>query len=423
MKMNVVSLLKDRGLFEDMTSPDLPKVLESPCTVYAGFDPSSDSLQAGNYVTIMVLRHFQRCGHKVIALVGGATGMIGDPSGKDAERDLLDEETVIRNTEGIRENLSRFLDFDHPTAPAKLVNNMDWLGEYGFITFLRDVGKHFRMGAMLGRESVQRRLAGDSGMSYTEFSYQMLQAYDFLELRNREECIIQVGGSDQWGNITAGIELIRRLNGKEAYGLTVPLICDNQGQKFGKSEGNAMFLDASKTSQYDFYQFFLRSEDADVLRFLKVFTEVPLEDIEALAEEHGSHPERRVAHKRLAEEMTRAVHGDAGLSMAQAATGVLFGESMQGLKAEQLLGIFADVPSCELTRDDVSDQNILDVALRSGLCKSKGDARRLIQNGGLYMNNDRVSGVEQSVSDSDIIDGCLLVLKSGKRNYRLVRIS
>ncbi len=419
---NVLEVLRQRGLLDDVTSPDAERVLGEPGVVYAGFDPTSDSLQAGNYVTIMALCHFQRCGHRVVALVGGATGMIGDPSGKSSERNLLSPEQVQANLAGIRENLSRFLDFEHPTAPAAIVNNYDWLGSFRFIEFLRDVGKHFRMGQMLGRESVRARLASESGMSFTEFSYALLQAYDFLHLYDSMGCRFQIGGSDQWGNITAGTDLIRKLRGGEAFGVTMPLVCDSAGQKFGKSEGNAVYLDARKTSPYAFYQFFLRTADADAARFLKIFTFLPLEEIAALEQALREAPERREAQRRLAEEVTRAVHGAEGLAAAQRASRVLFGESMEGLRAEELLGVFVDVPSTELPRAEVAGAAVTDVAARCGLCASKGAARRLIQSGGLYLNNRRVEAVEAAVRPEDIVDGRLLVLRSGKKTYTLVQV-
>ncbi|NQU40146.1 MAG: tyrosine--tRNA ligase [Lentisphaerae bacterium] len=419
---NVLEILRARGLFEDCTSPDLEKVLQQPGVVYAGFDPSSDSLQAGNFVTIMTLAHFQRCGHRVIALAGGATGMIGDPSGKSSERSLLTREQVEHNTEGIRENLSRFLDFDHPTAPAVIVNNSDWLGEFSFLDFLRDVGKHFRMGAMLGRDSVRTRLASESGMSFTEFSYALLQAYDFLHLHDAEGCLLQVGGSDQWGNITAGTDLVRKLRGQEVYGVTTPLVCDSAGQKFGKSEGNAVYLDARKTSPYSFYQFFYRTTDADVIRFLKIFTFLSLETIVELGTALQEAPERREAQQRLADEVTRAVHGDAGLHIAQQASQVLFGGSIEGLSAAELVGIFAEVPSSELPRSAVTGAAVLDVAAAAGLCASKGAARRLIESGGLYLNNNRVTGIESVVQADDLVEGQVAVLRSGKKNFYLVRV-
>ncbi len=420
---NVLDILKARGLFEDCTTPDAGEKLAEPGVVYAGFDPTSDSLQAGNLVTILVLAHFQRCGHRVIAVAGGATGMIGDPSGKTSERTLLTPEQVERNLEGIKENLSRFLDFSHPTAPAKILNNHDWLGAFTFLDFLRDVGKHFRMGNMLGRESVRARLASEAGMSFTEFSYSLLQGYDFLHLYDTEGCRFQVGGSDQWGNITAGTELVRKLRGEEVYGITTPLVCDSAGQKFGKSEGNAVYLDARKTSPYNFYQFFFRTTDTDVIRFLKIFTFLSLEDIAELEQTVKAAPEGREAQRRLAEEVTRTVHGEDGLQVALRASEVLFGGSIEGLSADDLAAIFADVPSAELTRSDVVGAPVIDVAATAGLCQSKGAARRLVQSGGLYLNNIRVADIEATVTPEDLVDGKVAVLRSGKKNFHLVKMA
>ncbi|MDI6773973.1 MAG: tyrosine--tRNA ligase [Verrucomicrobiota bacterium] len=418
---NVIEILKARHLFEAMTDPALETALRKPVTLYAGFDPSAPSLQVGNLATIMALAHFQQCGHRVIAVVGGGTGLIGDPSGKSAERALPDVETARRNVEGIRENLSRFL--GQPAAPARIVDNHDWLGNFAFIEFLRDVGKHFRMGAMLGRESVRARLAGEAGMSFAEFSYPLLQACDFLKLFDAEQCVLQIGGADQWGNITAGIDLIGRLRNAVAYGLTLPLVCDSSGQKLGKSEGNAVYLDAARTPPYDFYQFFLRTEDVDVVRLLKIFTLLPLEaihDLEACVREQ---PEKRDAQRRLADEVTRLVHGEDGLRAARIASSVLFGESMEGLRAEDLLRVFADVPSRTLSRAEVEGRSVVDVAAASGLCASKGEARRLIESRGLYLNNRRVETPRTRVALSDLLDGRLLVFRSGKKTFVLVEVS
>lgn len=420
---NVVEVLTERGLFEDMTSPELSRFVESPTTVYAGFDPTSNSLQVGNFVTIMALAHFQRCGHNVVALAGGATGMIGDPSGKSTERKLLSPEDVERNLAGVRENLSRFLDFDSKAASAKIVNNNDWMRKFTYIDFLRDVGKHFRMTGMLGKESVRARLESENGMSYAEFSYQLIQAYDFLHLWDAEGCRIQIGGSDQWGNITAGVDLIRRLRGGEAFGLTFPLVCDSHGQKFGKSERNAVYLDPNRTSYYDFYQFFIRTEDADVIRYLKIFTFLPLDEIDSLKGEMAAAPEKRAAQKRLAEEMTRAVHGEPGLHIAQRASAVLFGGSLEGLNAADLLKIFANVPSFEMAAGQLQGALLVDVAAASGLCKSKGEARRLIADGGLYMNNVRVGDGAATVSGDMLVEGRVLVLRAGKKNFHLVKVN
>ncbi len=420
---NAVEILKERGLLEAVTHPEAAARLAcEPAVVYAGFDPSSSSLQVGNLATCMALAHMQRCGHRVIALVGGATGLIGDPSGKTSARAMLDADRIRANAVGIEENLSRLLDFAHPTAPAKLVDNYDWFADFTFVSFLRDVGRHFRLGAMLAKENVRTRLNSEGGLSFAEFSYPLLQAYDFLKLHETEGCTVQMGGSDQWGNITAGIELIRRVKGAEVCGLTLPLVCDSAGRKLGKSEGNAVYLDARKTSVYDFYQYFVRAEDADVARLLRVFTFLPLSEIAELEQRVRAAPERREAQKRLAEEVTRLVHGEAGLRQARQASEALFGGALEGLSADELLVIFADADLAPLERDQVEGQRVADVAARSGLCRSRGEARRLIQSGGLYMNNKRVADVEDRAGTDSLLDGRLLALRSGKRRYVLVRI-
>ena len=418
---NIIEVLSERGLLEDQTS-DVTEFLSEPRVVYAGFDPSSPSLQVGNLVAVFGLAHFQRCGHRVIALAGGATGLIGDPSGKSSERNLLTVEQVEANLVGVSEELARFLDFENAEAPAKIVNNNDWLSSFSFVEFLRDVGKHFRLGAMLNKESVRTRLESESGMSFAEFSYQLLQSYDFLHLFREEDCRLQIGGSDQWGNITAGIDLIRRLEAAPAHGITFPLVCDSNGQKFGKSEGNAIYLDPARTSCYEFYQFFVRTTDADVVRFLKLFTFLPMPEINELAEQVEAAPEKRAAQKKLAEEMTRTVHGQGGLDVALRASEVLFGGSIEGLGAEDLLAIFADVPSAELAIESVTDMTVIDVASVSGLCKSKGEARRLITGGGMYVNNVKVPDALATVQVADLVDGAVLVLRSGKKNFHLIKI-
>lgn len=419
---NVLDTLKSRFLFEDATSNELGHALDKPITVYAGFDPTNRSLQAGNFVTIMTLAHFQRAGHRVIALVGGATGLIGDPSGKSTERVMLSEEDVANNVEGIKENLSRFLDFNHPTAPAIIVNNYDWLKKFTFISFLRDVGRHFRMTQMLSKESVRKRLSSEDGMSFTEFCYQLMQGYDFLHLYDTYGCRLQLGGSDQWGNITAGTDLIRRLRSTEAFGLTFPLVCDSQGRKFGKSEGNAIYLDHNMTSYYDFYQFFLRTMDADVERYLKIFTFLPLEEIDDIAKAHAQQPEKREAQRILAEHLTRCVHGNHGLLVAQQASSALFGGTLDGLSAADLLAIFSHVPSAELPQEAIVGKSIVDVAAAAGMFTSKGEARRMAQQGGLYINNSRITDVTHNIAASELIEGRLVILRAGKKNYHLVKI-
>ncbi len=420
---NILDTFKARYLFEDMTSPDLVKALDKPLTVYAGFDPTSDSLQAGNFVTIMALAHLQRAGHKVIALVGGATGLIGDPSGKSKERNLLGTEQVERNLVGIKENLSRFIDFDPASAnPALLVNNYDWFRNFTFIDLLRDVGRYFRMGVMLSKDSVKKRMESEDGMSFTEFCYQILQGYDFLHLYKTYGCTLQLGGSDQWGNITAGTELVRRMCGEEVFGMTFPLVCDSTGKKFGKSEGNAIFLDARKTPYYDFYQFFLRTLDADVIRYLKIFTFLPLERIAELEQAVAATPEKREAQQVLAKELTRTVHGEQGLAIAEKATDVLFGGSLDGLAAAELEAVFANVASATLPVDQVIGKPAFEVIAAAGMAASKGEARRLVQQGGLNINNVRVTDLARLFSADDLIEGRLAVLRSGKKSFFLLKV-
>ena len=422
--MSLMKTFESRHLLESTTSPELEKALEKPLTVYAGFDPTSDSLQAGNFVTIMALARMQRAGHKVIALVGGATGLIGDPSGKSVERKMLTVEQVEKNVRGIKENLSRFLNFDSGENPAILVNNYDWYKNVSAINFLRDICVNFRVPQMLAKESVKKRLeATDGGMTFTEFSYQILQGYDFLHLYDTYGCTLEIGGADQWGNITAGTDLVRRLRGKEVYGLTFPLVCDSNGQKFGKSEGNAIFLDQRKTSYYDFYQFFMRAMDADVIRYLKIFTFLSDERIQELAESLASAPEKREAQKALAEEMTRMVHGEHGLAVAKAATDVLFGGSIEGLTASDLESIFADVRSATLPVSEVIDKPLIEILAAAKMFASKGEARRMLQQGGISLNNQKVTALDRTLTKADLIEGRLVVLRSGKKNFFLLKLA
>lgn len=422
--MSLLKTFESRYLLESVTSPDVEKALEKPLTVYAGFDPTSDSLQAGNFVTIMALARLQRAGHKVIALVGGATGLIGDPSGKSVERQMLTLEQVEKNLVGIKENLSRFLNFDSGENPAILVNNYDWYKNVSAINFLRDICVNFRVPQMLAKESVKKRLeATDGGMTFTEFSYQILQGYDFLHLYDTYGCTLEIGGADQWGNITAGTDLVRRLRGTEVYGLTFPLVCDSTGKKFGKSEGNAIYLDAKKTSYYDFYQFFMRAMDADVIRYLKIFTFLSDDEIAALEQSLATAPEKREAQKALAAEMTRMVHGERGLSVALAATNVLFGGSIDGLSATDLEGIFSHVKSATLPYAEVVNQPLIEVVAKAGMFASKGEARRMVQQGGVNVNNVKVSAADRSLSADDLIEGRVCVLRSGKKNFFLLKVS
>lgn len=425
--MSFLQFLKSRHLVEAHTCDEekMEQLLEKPLTVYVGFDPTASCLQAGNYVAIQTLAQFQRAGHRVIALVGGATGMIGDPSGRSTERNFLTPEQVEKNLEGIKENLSRFLDFNHPTNPAILLNNFDWYKEYTLIPFLREVGTLFRMKPMLAKDSVQKRLNADTNsMTFTEFCYQILQGYDFYYLYKHYGCTLQVGGADQWGNITAGTDLIHRLHPEaDVNGLTIPLVCDANGQKFGKSAGNAIFLNADRTSIYAFYQFFLRTLDADVIRYLRIFTFLDDARIEELAEELRNHPEQRMAQKVLAEELTRAVHGQVGLETAQKASAVLFGGSLEGLSATDLESIASDVPSASLSATNVIEKNLIDVAVEAGFLKSKGEARRLVQGGGFSVNNVKITDINAIVDSAMPVEGKVLLLRQGKKNYFLLRIT
>ena len=420
--MTLFEELEARGLVETATDPKIADLLNTPQTVYCGFDPSAASLQAGNLVSIMMLRRLQLAGHKVIALVGGATGLIGDPSGKSAERNMLTVEKVEENKRGIRENLSRILDFDGPNA-AVMVDNYEWYSGLSAIAFLRDVAVNFRVPQMLAKESVKKRLeASEGALTFTEFSYQILQGNDFLHLFDKYGCTVEVGGSDQWGNITAGTDLVRRMRGKTAYGLTFPLLLDASGKKFGKSEGNALFMDASMTSVYDWYQYFLRSADEDVIRYLKVFSLKSLDEIASLEAQMKANPEARIPQKALAEELTALVHGESGLKVAQDATRTLFGGSVEGKGAAELETIFKDVKSATLPKGEVLGKPVFMVASQAGMFKSNGEARRMASQGGLALNGSKVDD-KRTFSDGDLVEGRVAVLRSGKKNHFLLRVS
>lgn len=411
-----------RGLVESVTSPEVWKKLETPQTVYCGFDPSNSSLQTGNLVSILVLRRLQLAGHKIIALVGGATGLIGDPSGKSVERNMLTVEQVAENVKGIRRDLARVLDFDGPNA-ATLVDNYDWYKAMSAIEFLRDVAVNFRVPQMLAKESVKKRLeASEGALTFTEFSYQILQGNDFLHLHDKYGCALEVGGADQWGNITAGVDLVHRMRGKEVFGLTFPLLLDSTGKKFGKSEGNALFLSAEKTSIYDFYQYFLRSPDADVIRYLKVFSLRSLDEIAELEAAMKANPEARIPQKALAEELTRLIHGEEGLKIAQKATDVLFGGSLEGLDSAQIMAIFKDVRSAALPAAEVVGKSAWAVAAAAGMFKSGGEARRMADQGGLSLNGAKIDS-KRILSAGDLIDGKVAVLRAGKKNHFLLKIA
>ena len=391
---------------------------------YIGFDPTADSLHVGSLLQIIALMRLQRAGHRPIALVGGGTGMIGDPSGKTSERQLLTRERVEQNVAGIRAQLERFLDFSG-TSGALLVDNYDWLGELRLIEFLRETGKHFTVNYMLAKEAVSRRLEQAEGISFTEFSYMLLQAHDFLELHDRYGCVLQLGGSDQWGNITAGIELIRRVRGVAVHGIVQPLITTASGAKFGKTEAGTVWLDPERTSPFRFYQFWLNADDRDVERWLKAFTFLTLDEIAEVMAAQQANPASRAAQRRLAEEVTRLVHGADGLARAERATAVLFGSRpAHDLPASELLEVFADVPSTDLAKDRLTGEgmSIVELLAESGVATSKGDARRLIAGGGVYLNGERVSDVDRRVTLADAIEGAVVVLRKGRKENRLVRL-
>ena len=419
--MKLLEELKERGLVEALSDPEIEKALEKPMTVYCGFDPSARSLQAGNLVSIMVLKRFQAAGHKVIALVGGATGLIGDPSGKSAERNMLTVEQVEENKKGIRENLARILDFDGPNA-AIMVDNYDWYKGTSAIEFLRDIAINFRVPQMLAKESVRKRLeASEGALTFTEFSYQILQGNDFLHLYDAYGCQMEVGGADQWGNITAGTDLVRKMRGKTAYGLTFPLLLDSTGRKFGKSEGNALFMDAGMTGVYDWYQYFLRAADADVIRYLKVFSLRSLEEIADLERQMKANPEARIPQKALAEELTRLVHGEAGLRTALGATQTLFGGDVGGKSAAELETVFKDVKSAALPRAEIVGKSVFAVAAAAGMFKSNGEARRMAAQGGLSLNGAKVDD-RRVFAAEDLIDGRVALLRQGKKNNFLLKV-
>jgi tyrosyl-tRNA synthetase len=419
--MTLFKELEARGLVAAVSDPGIEKMLETPQTIYCGFDPSASSLQAGNLVSIIMLRRLQLRGHRVIALVGGATGLIGDPSGKSAERNMLSVEQVAENKRGIRENLSRVLDFDGPNA-ALMVDNYDWYSGLSAIAFLRDVAINFRVPQMLAKESVKKRLeASEGALTFTEFSYQILQGNDFLHLYDAYGCTMEVGGADQWGNITAGTDLVHKMRGRSVYGLTFPLLLDGSGRKFGKSEGNAMFMSAEKTSVYDWYQFFLRSADEDVIRYLKVFSMRPLEEIAELERQMKANPEGRIPQKALAEELTLLVHGEEGLKTALGATQTLFGGDVTGKSADELETIFKDVKSAELAKDAVVGRSVFSVAAAAGMFASNGEARRMALQGGLSLNGGK-AGPDRAFAEEDLVEGRLAVFRSGKKNFFLLRI-
>ena len=428
---NFIEELHWRGMIQDIMPETEQHIMEGLRAAYVGFDPTADSLHIGHLVGIMILKHFQNCGHKPYALVGGATGMIGDPSGKSAERNLLTEEVLAHNIKGIQKQLAKFLDFESE-APnrAELVNNYDWMKEFSFLSFIRDIGKHITVNYMMAKDSVKKRFdpnENTDGMSFTEFSYQLLQGYDFLHLYRQKGLTLQMGGSDQWGNITTGTELIRRIAGGKAYALTCPLITKADGTKFGKSEGGNVWLDAEKTSPYKFYQYWINVSDEDAQRYIKIFTMLSREEIEQLISEHQAAPHLRVLQNKLAEELTVLVHGREELQKAQKASQILFGNStsddLRQLDAKTFLEVFDGVPQAEVTRTDIAAglDMIAALSAKTGFIASNSEARRALKEKSIAVNKEKV---EESyiIGEKDIIDDKFVLLQRGKKNYFVIVI-
>ncbi|MBQ9893536.1 MAG: tyrosine--tRNA ligase [Bacteroidales bacterium] len=426
---NFVEELKWRGMIQDIMPGTEEKLMEGPQAAYVGIDPTADSLHIGHLVSVMILKHFQNCGHKPFALVGGATGMIGDPSMKSAERNLLDEATLNHNVECLKAQLSRFLDFDSD-APnkAELVNNYDWMKDYSFINFIRDIGKHITVNYMMAKDSVKKRLSRESseGMSFTEFSYQLMQGYDFYWLWKNRGCILQLGGSDQWGNITTGTELIRRMDGGEAFALTCPLIRKADGTKFGKTENGNIWLDPERTSPYEFYQFWLNVADDDAEKYIKIFTMLDRGTIEGLIAEHREDPSQRILQKALAKEVTVMCHGEQAYENALEASRLLFGnvsaEAFRRLDERTVREVFAKVPSFDVSKEALPCGVMDLLAVNTAIFPSKGEARKMIQGGGVSLNKEKVSSIDRQITSDDVINGHYILAQKGKKNYFIINI-
>jgi tyrosyl-tRNA synthetase len=424
--MNLIEDLQWRGLIADCT--DLAglgqRLAAGPVTLYCGFDPTGDSLHVGHLMGQLMLRRFQLAGHRPIALAGGATGMIGDPSGRSAERNLLTREQLTHNIERIKRQLTRLIDFEAGANPALLVDNAEWTAPVSFLDFLRDIGKYFSVNMMVAKDSVRSRMEGEGGISYTEFSYMLLQAFDFYHLRETNVCELQIGGSDQYGNITAGTDLIRKKLGLGAWGLTFPLITKSDGTKFGKTASGAVWLDPEKTSPYRFYQFFINTEDSMVVEYLKKFTLLSREEIEPLAAEHVRNPGARVAQRALAREVTTLVHGPEALQAAVKASDILFGGTIEGVSEKVFQDVVGEAPTkvLEKTRLEGAGAPIVDLVVHAGLAQSKGQARKDIEAGGIYLNNIRVGEVARMVTAADLLFGSFILLRKGKRTYAVLKV-
>ena len=421
--MNLIDELEWRGLLHDLVPGTKELLQKEKVKGYIGFDPTADSLHIGNLVPIMLLVHLQRHGHTPYALVGGATGMVGDPSGKSAERNLLDEETLNKNVAAVKKQLEHFLDFSDVENSAQMVNNYDWFKNFSFLDFIRDVGKHMTINYMTAKDSVKKRL--ETGLSFTEFSYQLVQGYDFYHLYKNEGCVLQLGGSDQWGNMTTGMELIRRIDGGDAYVITCPLVTKSDGSKFGKSESGNVWLDANKTSPYKFYQFWLNVSDEDAINFIKIYTLLGKDEIENLVKQHEEAPNLRTLQKAIGKDVTIRVHGQEAFNTAVEASQILFGKTTQDalrkLDKQTLLDIFDGVPQVQVAMSDLKNgYDVVDLTVEAGVFKSKGEARRMIQGGGLSINQEKVTTVDAKLDDSNLVSDEYIVLKKGKKNYHLI---
>lgn len=423
---NIIEELKWRGLIQDIMPGTEDQFVKEPTSAYVGFDPTADSLHIGSLIPIIILVHLQHFGHKPVALVGGATGMVGDPSGKSAERNLLDKNTLDKNVAAVKQQLSRFLNFNVTDGnAAELVNNYDWFQSITFLDFIRDVGKHISVNYMMAKDSVKKRLEGENGMSFTEFTYQLVQGYDFYWLYEHKNCKVQFGGSDQWGNIVTGTELIRRKGGGEAFAFTCPLLTKSDGSKFGKTEKGNIWLDASKTSPYAFYQFWLNTADADAERFLKVFTFLPAKEIDELVQQHKGNEHQRILQKRLAQELTCFVHSEKDYEFALKASSILFNndtsEILKELNEEQLLQVMEGVPSVEIKKDQLETLDVVSLLAETKILPSKGEAKKMLVGGGIFLNKEKVISPEEKIGTERLLNDKYVLVQKGKKNYFLLK--
>jgi tyrosyl-tRNA synthetase len=423
---NLIAELKWRGLVQDIIPGTEEQLCKEPTTAYIGFDPTADSLHIGGLIPIIILVHLQKFGHKPVALVGGATGMVGDPSGKSEERNLLSADVLNHNVEAIKKQLSKFIDFNSGANSAEMVNNFDWFKNISFLDFIRDTGKHITVNYMMAKDSVKKRLEGDNGMSFTEFTYQLVQGYDFYWLHKNKNCKLQGGGSDQWGNIVTGTELIRRKGGGEAFAFTWPLLTKADGNKFGKSEKGNIWLSAEKTSPYSFYQFWLNTSDADAERFLKIFTFLTENEINDLVQQHKGNEHQRILQKKLAEELTVFVHSKTDHEFAVKASSILFSNDtaqiLKELNEEQLLQVMEGVPSIEIEKSKLNETDLISLLADSKIFPSKGEAKKMLVQGGVFINKEKVIASDEKIDSRQLLNGKYLLIQKGKKNYYLVKV-